>query len=846
MSDAGSAASHVEVIAYAAGGVAALLGTASLLMPAARRLSLPYTVLIALFGAAVGALLALMPDFGGGAARMAALLNETEMPSEALLYLFLPPLLFAAGLHVEMRRLMEDIWPVLVLAIVAVIACCLAVGFSLAPFMAADGVSVIGGPEPEELLLLALLLGAVVAPTDTAAILSIFRDIGAPRRLSTIVEGESLFNDAAAIALVVVLIAALGGDTSGGVGGAGLELVKQLGGGIVFGFLFGRFTAWVAQLARGFVVAETTLTVMLAYLAFGVAQLILGVSGIIAVVAAAVTFAARARTRLTPGSWDALKALWGQLDFWATTLIFVFAAMTAPAVLGTLRWTDLAALAAVYFAALGARVLIVFAVFPILARLKLTDPVTPAYRAVLAWGGVRGALTVVLALFVTESEGVLATGEENSRLILVLAFGYVLLTLFVNATTLRVLMHALRLDALEPRERMVRDRVMALSRARVEEAVSAAAKELGLERPARPVEAQSAASDQLSLDERVQVALIGLTNREAELAMQSLERGLVERNTAEIMLAHTSRLADATRQRGVAGYAAAAARNHLPTRAFQIAIWSQRHLGISGWIADEIAERYELMLAKSRLMVQLKTFAATELPAVVGHDAVVAAIAQLDIRAKAMAATVSAIETRYPAYAKSVRGLLVERMALWLEEAEYALQREQALYSEEIYQDLETDRLRRAKAVRARPTLELGLELSGMLARVPLFAGSQSGELAEVAKLLRPALAVQGERIIRSGTIGREMYFIVSGEVEVRIASGPVKLGAGGFFGEVALLMNTPRNADIVATEYCELLMLRKRDLDKLMAQQPALKAEIEARAKARSAIGWGIPAPSD
>jgi len=831
MSDAHAA---VEVIAYAIGGVAALLGTASLLMPAARRLAIPYTVLIAVFGAAVGALLAFLPEMGGGAARMAELLNQTEMPSEALLYLFLPPLLFAAGLHVELRRLMDDIWPVLVLAIVAVVACCLAVGFSLVPFLSADGVSVIGGAESGELLLLALLLGAVVAPTDTAAILSIFRDIGAPRRLSTIVEGESLFNDAAAIALVVVLIAALGGDTSGGVSGAGLELVKQLGGGIVFGFLLGRAIAWVVQAARGFVVAETTLTVMLAYLAFGVAQLLLGVSGIIAVVVAAVTFGTRARTRLTPGSWGALKALWSQLEFWATTLIFVFAAMTAPAVLGTLRWSDLLALGTVYGAALVARSLIVFAVFPILWRLKLTDPVSPAYRAVLAWGGVRGALTVVLALFVTESQAVLATGEENARLILVLAFGFVLLTLFLNATTLRLVMRALKLDKLDPRERMVRDRVMSLSRTRVEEAVIAAARDLGLERPVRETSEAAETEDTLLEDERVQVALIGLTNREAELAMQGLERGVVERSIAEIMLAHAGRLADMTREKGAAGYAEAAELNHLPARSFRFATWAHRHFGWTGWLAEEIAGRYELMLIKSRLIVQLKAYAATELPQVVGNDAASAAVVQLDARAKAMSATVASIETRYPAYAKSVRGLLVERIALWLEEAEYAVQREQGLISEEIYEDLETDRLRRVKAVRAHPVLELGLEITDMLARVPLFAGLPPAELAAVAKLLRPALAVHGERIIRTGAMGREMYFLVSGEVDVMVGSGPVRLGAGAFFGEVAILMNARRNADIVATTFCELLMLRKRDLDSLMAQQPGLRSEIEARARVR------------
>ncbi len=837
MSDA-SAAAHVELIAYTAGGVAALLGTASLLVPAARRLALPYTVLIAVFGAAVGALLTVLPEMGGGIAKAATILNQTEMPSEALLYLFLPPLLFAAGLHIELARLIDDIWPVLVLAIVAVVACCLAVGFSIEPFMAADGVSVIGGPEADELLLLALLLGAVVAPTDTAAILSIFRDIGAPRRLSTIVEGESLFNDAAAIALVVVLIAALAGGTSGGVGGAGLELVKQLGGGLMLGFVMGRATSFLVQAARGFVVAETTMTLMLAYLAFGAAQLVFSVSGIVAVVAAAVTFGARARTRLTPGTWDALKAMWGQLDFWATTLIFVFAAMTAPEVLATVRWSDLAAIGIVYVAALGARVLIVFGVFPVLAWLKLTDPVSRSYRAVLAWGGVRGALTVVLALFVTETGAVLSTGEENARLILVLSFGYVLLTLLLNATTLRRMMRALRLDKLDPRERMVRDRVMALSRARVDEAVATAARELGLERPPRIAPAE--AHDGLSDDERLQVALLALTNRETELTMQGLERGVIDRQIAEIMLAHAGRMSDATRSHGAEGYAVAASRNHRPTRAFRIALQAQRRFGLTGWIADEIARRYELMLIKSRVAAQVKSFAANELPAVVGKHAAGEALELLEDRSKAMAGTVAAIEKQYPAYAKSMRALLVERLALSMEEAEYAVLRDQAMISEEIYEDLEDDRLSRVKMLKARPELDLGLEITDMVSRVPLFAGLPESNLAAVAELLRPALAVQGEAIIKAGAIGREMYFIVSGEVEVVTARGGVSMGAGGFFGEVALMTSQPRNADVVARSYCELLMLKKKDLDALMAAQPELRTEIEAHAAARASRAAG------
>jgi CPA1 family monovalent cation:H+ antiporter len=837
MSEAQGAHEAVAAIAFAATGVTVLLGTASLLMPAARRIAIPYTVLVAVFGASVGLLLAFAPAMGGPFAEAAALISQAELPSEALLYLFLPPLLFAAGLQVDLRRLMDDIWPVVVLAVVAVVLCCGLVGVALFPFMASDGRAVLDA-EWHELMILALLAGAVVAPTDTAAILSIFKDIGAPRRLSTIVEGESLFNDAAAIALVGVLIVALAGDTSGGVGGGIWEFVRQLGGGLLFGFFAGRVAAGIAQFARGFVVAETTITLTLAYVAFTVAQLVFGVSGIIAVVAAAVAFGARARTRLTPGTWDTLTGLWKQLDFWAVTLIFVFAAMEAPAALGSLRWSDLAALGAMYAAAFVARAIVVFGVMPLLSALKLSEPFSLAYRTALAWGGIRGAVTVVLALYVTESASVVAAGEENARLILVLSFGYVLLTLFINAPTLRLLMKALRLDALDPREQLVRDRVMALSRARVEQQTLRIAKELGVDRPAPTDHVSSDTS--LSHEERVQVGLLALVNREAELVMRGLERGLVDREIAETMLAQTGRMFDLARTGGPQGYEEGFNRNHRMTGRFRLALWLHRRLGWSRPLASEIAMRFEQMIARERIVNQLEVFARDHLPLVIGGSASDEVHQIISRRMKMLKGAMSALDRQYPAYGAMVRELLVERLALSFEEGEYRVQRQQALISEEVYEDLEADRMSRVRSLSARPSLDLGLEITSMLARVPLFAGMTDEGLTAVAKLLRPELAVQNETIIRKGTIGREMYFVVSGAVEVVLPAGRVKLGEGDFFGEVALLTSRPRNADIMAVSYCELLVLRKRDLDALMNAQPELREQMEARAMSRIGAAAG------
>ncbi|MFN9355948.1 MAG: cation:proton antiporter, partial [Alphaproteobacteria bacterium] len=178
---------EVNVISFVL-GFAALLLVVSLLVPMSKRVQVPFTVLLALAGIGLGFVQTAAGQAGGFGSALVNAIGALTIPAEAFLYVFLPPLLFAGGLTVDVRRLFDDIAPVLMLAVVAVLACMAAVGFSLHWVTGMD-------------LILCLIIGALVATTDTAAVLGIFRDIGAPSRLSVIVEGESLFNDAAAIAL---------------------------------------------------------------------------------------------------------------------------------------------------------------------------------------------------------------------------------------------------------------------------------------------------------------------------------------------------------------------------------------------------------------------------------------------------------------------------------------------------------------------------------------------------------------------------------------------------------------------------------------------------------------------
>ena len=123
-----------------------------------------------------------------------------------------------------------------------------------------------------------------------------------------------------------------------------------------------------------------------------------------------------------------------------------------------------------------------------------------------------------------------------------------------------------------------------------------------------------------------------------------------------------------------------------------------------------------------------------------------------------------------------------------------------------------------------------------LVAKVPLFRNLDAARIAAVAQVLRARRAERGERLIRKGDEADSMYFIVSGEVEVDGESGAPKgrLGAGDFFGEIALIAERQRTASITATSVCRLLVLDKGDFEEFMRAHPDLQDAVRAAAKRR------------
>jgi CPA1 family monovalent cation:H+ antiporter len=276
--------------------IAGFLVLASVVQPAAERLHLPYTVLLAIVGVAIGGVssFVLYTPLTTAFDNIVRPVVDLPFNSSIFLVVFLPLLLFHAALMLDLREIAPDWAPILTLAIVAVFAAAAAIGFSLS-FAA-------GVP-----LTVALLLGAIVATTDPSAVVAIFRELGAPARLARLLEGESLLNDAAAIVLFSILVGMLTGGARTDLAAGVVRFAEVLLGGVVLGAAGGRLFGEILPFLGGSRLAEVTLTVALPYVVYLLAEQLFDVSGVVAVVSAGLTAGAIGRVRLAPDNWQYLK-----------------------------------------------------------------------------------------------------------------------------------------------------------------------------------------------------------------------------------------------------------------------------------------------------------------------------------------------------------------------------------------------------------------------------------------------------------------------------------------------------------------------------------------------------------
>jgi Na+/H+ antiporter len=407
---------HVEVV------LAALFVAVAGLSTLARRLAVPYPILLVPGGLALG----FIPG-----------IPTVELDPELVFAIFLPPLLYHAAFFADLRSLRADARAISLTSVGLVLATMAAVA------VLAHGL--MGVPWA-----IAFALGAIVSPTDPVAATTVMRRLGAPRRIVHLVEGESLVNDATAlVAYRVAVAAAVGGSFS--VLDAGLRFVWASLGGVVVG------------LAVAFVVAEIrrrlddppveiTISLFTGYAAFFPADE-LGLSGVLAAVSAGIYLGWRAPEISSPAQRLQGSAFWEMLVFLLNATLFVLIGLQLPLVLdavSTRSAIELVAYAVLVNAVvIGVRFAWVFTTPYVIRALdrrpsQVARRVGGRSRIVIAWSGMRGAVSLAAALALPLETGGGAPFPERD-LVLFLAFTVILVTVVGQGLTLPRLIRRLGL-----------------------------------------------------------------------------------------------------------------------------------------------------------------------------------------------------------------------------------------------------------------------------------------------------------------------------------------------------------------------------------------------------------------
>ncbi len=387
-----------------------------------RKVRLPYTVALVVAGLALAVLptegLVKLPEgvialpFNNGA--------SDEVTSQLILALLVPPLVFEAALRLNLRTLRREWLPIFLLAVPGVLITALLVG---------NVVSLtLGIP-----IALAMVFGALISATDPVAVIAFFRTLGVDKRLSILLEGESLINDGVAVVLFTLAVAAASSAAIQPTLLQGMaEFVRVAGGGVLVGLATGLLAAQIISRLDDRLV-ETTLSMALAFGSFVGAET-LDVSGILAVLTAGLVIGSLDLQKLSPTTRITLYNFWDLLAFVANSAVFLILGLQIN--IGELI-DQAGAVAIAVLAILASRALVVYGAAWLSSRGH--DPIPMRYRHVMFWGGLRGAVSLALALSLT------GPGAENLQL---MTFGVVLFTLLVQGLTIEPLIKRLGLSSL--------------------------------------------------------------------------------------------------------------------------------------------------------------------------------------------------------------------------------------------------------------------------------------------------------------------------------------------------------------------------------------------------------------
>lgn len=376
---------------------------------------LPYTIFLTLVGLGIG-ILGIGPEVA-----------ETGFSHDLIFFVFLPPLLFQGAFHMNINSLLKQIWPIVCFAVPGVLVSTLLVG------------SVIGWLGGISSMMVAILFGALISPTDPVSVLALFKEVGAPEDLKTLIEGESLFNDATGVVLFTILLEAVLSGEGFGFGQAIYEFVRVSVGGLLLGTMLG----WIVYKSMRHLedhLLENALCLVLAYGSFWLAE-VMHLSGVIATVMSGLMIGNYGRRlSMSEKTTQTVEVFFESMDFLINSILFILIGLELrEARIGDMWITVMVAISATMIG----RAAVSYSFYWLLNQVGTKRP--KRWNHILFWGGLRGSIPIALLLQLP-NEGVIGTWRP---VLLVAGFGCVFFSLVVQGITMGPLMRKLGIGDIE-------------------------------------------------------------------------------------------------------------------------------------------------------------------------------------------------------------------------------------------------------------------------------------------------------------------------------------------------------------------------------------------------------------
>jgi len=814
--------------------VMALLTVAMLAAGICRNLpiQIPYTVFLVILGMVLGGIARTEPHM--------EVLLEFQLTPDLVLFLFLPALLFESAFNLNARQLIKDLAPILTLAIPALLISTAFIGIGLWLLLGIE-------------LGLALLFGALISATDPVAVISLFKELGAPERLTILVEGESLLNDATAIVVFGIILGLVesGSIESFAMPDAGLAVIEFLRvflGGILVGTAIGLAISELLHRLFTGLSALMIMSIVVAYSSFVLAEHTLHVSGVMAVVSAAITLGMLWVTRIPQAATHIIKETWEVIAMVSNSLLFLLVGLSVD--VSSLLDLDMAFMIVVAVTLmLAARASTIYTLVPTMIKLFSLPHVSLGERHIMWWGGLKGGLAIAIVLSIPE-------GLPGRDMLLNLTLGVVIFSLLVNAPTIRPLIQKLGIDKLTDDE--LSELKQGLSHAGEKSSsllnlfyttglISRATEQL-IQSKTEEVFASDAPS--IAKEQSIRHLRIIALKTEFDELKHLHEIGLIHHYT----YLDISNNLQHEREKILANKAPGVSRGreeklNLFLRIENALLKSIREHDWAAWLLSRyqnarLSQRMQRditgVLICSSVLDMLETH--TELDADLREQVA----ASYKNRLQRRRSRLKEIAEDFPVFYARFEINLFTQVALTAANHHIEEEHHEGEIGTKAFVHIER---MIHKATSLLPPLSDAapkLQASDLIGTIPLLKGLSTQVLERLAEQAKAVTFLADDVVIGEGERGDALYIITHGVVSVIKGENKIaELTDGDFFGEMALLGDQVRTATVKAKTPSTLLRLRRRDVIHLAENDPDLKLrlnEIKDERQEQTALVGTIP----